>query len=40
MLNSFKDFCTYTEVRPLIVVQAHLSWVFLVQYEDKRMAEK
>ncbi|WP_265658718.1 hypothetical protein [Francisella philomiragia] len=40
MLNSFDDFCTYAEVRPLIVVQAHLSWIFLVQYQDKEAPEK
>lgn len=40
LLNSYEDFSTYTEVRPLVVVQAHLSWSFIVSFEDRSHPEK
>lgn len=40
LLNSLDDFKSYTEIRPLIVTQAHLSWSFLVQFLDKEHPEK
>ena len=40
LLNSFEDFLGYTEVRPLVVTQAHLSWSFLVKFEDREHPEK
>lgn len=40
MLNSFEDFETYSEVRPLVVRQVHLSWSFLVKFQDRSHPEK
>ncbi|MEI7870153.1 MAG: hypothetical protein WCI11_19895 [Candidatus Methylumidiphilus sp.] len=40
LLNSFEDFSTYNEVRPLVVVQAHLSWSFIVTFQDRNHPEK
>jgi hypothetical protein len=40
LLNSFDDFSTYNEVRPLVVVQAHLSWSFIVAFQDRNHPEK
>lgn len=40
LLNSLADFQTYSEVRPIVVTQAHLSWSFLVQFEDRSHPEK
>lgn len=40
LLNSLEDFHAYSEVRPVIVTQAHLSWSFLVQFEDRSHPEK
>jgi hypothetical protein len=40
LLNSLDDFKRYTEVRPLIVTQAHLSWSFLVKFQDSEHPEK
>lgn len=40
LLNSFEDFQAYTEVRPVIVLQAHLSWSFIVQFRDRAHPEK
>ncbi len=40
LLNSFDEFLSYAEVRPLVTTQVHLSWSFLVQFEDKSSPEK
>lgn len=40
LLNSLEDFKSYTEVRPLIATQAHLSWSFLVKFQDREHPEK
>lgn len=40
LLNSLDDFHNYTEVRPLIVTQAHLSWSFLLKFQDRDHPEK
>lgn len=40
LLNSYDDFFAYSEVRPLVVVQAHLSWVFIVTFQDRNHPEK
>jgi hypothetical protein len=40
LLNNLADFQTYAEVRPVVVTQAHLSWSFLVQFEDRSHPEK
>jgi hypothetical protein len=40
LLNSLEDFKSYTEVRPLVTTQAHLSWSFLVKFQDRDHPEK
>lgn len=40
VLNSLDDFINYTEVRPVVVTQAHLSWSFLVKFRDRGHPEK
>jgi hypothetical protein len=40
LLNSFEDFETFNEVKPLISTQIHLNWTFLVIFEDKKVPEK
>lgn len=40
LLNSLEDFKSYTEVRPLIATQSHLSWSFLVKFQDREHPEK
>ena len=40
LLNSIDDFNSYSEVRPLDVMQAHLSWSFLVKFQDRDHPEK
>jgi hypothetical protein len=40
LLNSLEDFKSYTEVRPLIATQTHLSWSFLVKFQDREHPEK
>lgn len=40
LLNNIDDFRSYSEVRPLVVTQAHLSWSFLVKFEDRAHPEK
>lgn len=40
LLNSINDFRTYTEVRPLVSTQVHLSWSFLVKFQDRDVPEK
>jgi hypothetical protein len=40
LLNTFDDFSTYNEVRPVFVTAVHLSWDYLVQFEDKKSPEK
>lgn len=40
LLNSLEDFKSYTEIRPLVVLQAHLSWSFLVNFLDREHPEK
>lgn len=40
LLNNLADFRSYVEVRPVIVTQAHLSWAFLVKFEDRSHPEK
>jgi hypothetical protein len=40
LLNSFDDFCAYNEVRPVTAVQAHLSWSFIVNFQDRKHPEK
>lgn len=40
LLNSLKEFMTYREVRPISSNQLHLTWSFLVEFQDKRVPEK
>ncbi|WP_298871209.1 hypothetical protein [uncultured Bradyrhizobium sp.] len=40
LLNSFADFTTYKEVRPLISVSVHLSWTYLIKFRNKPIPEK
>lgn len=40
LLNSFHDFMVYNEVRPVASVDAHLSWTFLVRFQDKKVPER
>lgn len=40
LLNSVEDFNAYNEVRPVACLALHLSWVFLVKFQDKDHPEK
>jgi hypothetical protein len=39
-LNSFLEFKTYNEVKPLRSTAIHLSWTYLVQFQNKTIYEK
>jgi hypothetical protein len=40
LLNSFFDFNSYSEVKPLKSRSAHLGWTFLVKFRNKKYPEK
>lgn len=40
LLNSFSDFQSYNEVKPLISTGLHLSWTYLIQFKNKSFPEK
>ena len=40
LLNSIDDFVRYTEVRPVVSVAAHLSWTYLIKFQDRAVPEK
>lgn len=40
LLNSLADFIAYSEVRPVYPTQAHLSWSFIVKFQDRQHPEK
>lgn len=40
LLNSIEDFRHYNEIRPISSVAAHLSWSFLVRFQDRDVPEK
>ena len=40
LLNSIEDFSTYNEIRAVACLSLHLSWVFLVKFNDKPHPEK
>jgi len=40
LLNSFFDFASYSEVRPLKSWSVHLGWTFLVKFRNKQYPEK
>jgi len=39
-VNDFEAFKTYNEIKPLVSTGAHLSWEFLVTFEDRQAPEK
>jgi hypothetical protein len=39
-LNSFQDFKRFNEVRSVVSVAVHLSWTFMVRFQDKTVPEK
>lgn len=40
LINSLEDFVRYHEVRAITSVAAHLSWTFLVRFQDRLVVEK
>jgi len=40
LLNNFDDFIHYNEVRAIVSVAVHLSWTFLVKFQDKKVPER
>ncbi|HEX4409647.1 MAG TPA: hypothetical protein VH206_12825 [Xanthobacteraceae bacterium] len=40
LLNSFDDFISYNEVKPLVSIGVILSWTFLIQFNNKKFPEK
>ena len=40
LLNSLQDFLAYNEVRPLISIGLHLSWTYLIKFQNKPFPEK
>ncbi len=40
LLNSLDDFMAYNEVRPVACIALHLSWIFLVKFNDRQHPEK
>lgn len=40
LLNKIDDFLSYNEVRPIVCNALHLSWTFLVKFNDKNYPEK
>lgn len=40
MLNSVDEFSSYREVKPLISHTLHISWVFMIQFNGKKVPEK
>lgn len=40
LLNSFVDFMSYKEVKPLISNSVHLSWTYLIKFRNKSVPEK
>src|SRR5260221_2286987 len=40
LVNSFDEFRTYTEIRPVVTTAAYLSWTFLIQFADREFPEK
>jgi hypothetical protein len=38
--NSLQDFLSYREVRPLVPVAIHLTWIYLIKFRDKSAPEK
>jgi hypothetical protein len=40
LLNSLAEFLHYTEVRPIVSTAVHLSWTYLIKFQDKSSPEK
>ena len=40
LLTSFEDFENYEEVKPLVSISIHLTWAYLIQFQDKQYPEK
>jgi len=40
LLNSFADFMSYKEVKPLVSNSVHLSWTYLIKFRNKSVPEK
>jgi hypothetical protein len=40
LLNSLQSFLSYNEVKPLISVGLHLSWTYLIKFQNKPFPEK
>jgi hypothetical protein len=40
LLNSFDDLLAYKEVRPVASTQIHLTWEYLVNFQDRSVPEK
>lgn len=40
LLNSIEDFQNHHEIKPIVSTQLHLSWVYLIQFQDKLVPEK
>jgi hypothetical protein len=40
LVNSFAEFMTYKEVKPLVSSAVHLSWTYLIKFRNKSVAEK
>ena len=40
LLNSFADFQSYNEAKPLRSLAVHLSWTWLIQFRNKKFPEK
>lgn len=40
LLNSFEDFITYNEIKPLVSSEVHLTFLYLIKFRDKNVPEK
>lgn len=40
LLGGLQDFLRYREVRPIASIAVHLSWVYLIRFQDKKYPEK
>lgn len=40
LLNSFDDFSVFHEIRPVVSSRINLSWIFLIQFPDRKFPER
>jgi hypothetical protein len=40
LVNSLQEFLSYNEVKPLIALGLHLSWSYLIKFQNKKFPEK